>query len=189
MESVVPLRPSVELRLVAFVSWLLIMAAYFWLPVWALYGKVPGRTQGSLYTIFLLGWIINVVLWMPARSAGQVPLRDRSIDFLRVVFCGILVLGMFEQGNFRLAVRELKNHRLQDFYREHQAWQGRIRDAKQRGELDVVLPAIQSWPQILNIGATLISEDPMNSRNMTTALYFGLRSICVSKPDALVTPP
>jgi hypothetical protein len=188
VDSVVPVRPSAALRFLALVSWTLIMATYLCLPAWAIYGMIPGRTLGALYTVFLVGWIINVVVWTPARGALDDRVHDPRIDLLRFVSFVVLWFGMFENGNFRLALRELHNRSIGNFHREHLAWHQRIRDAQQHGELDVVVPAIKSPTQLLRAQVPSISDDPTHFSNIWTALYFGLGSIRVEKPEAVETP-
>lgn len=171
--------PSRTLCLTALFAWAALLALWCAAPAWVIGGWIPGRTIGGAFTIFLLGWIVNVVLWTSAPRAAAPPRPEAGIDFLRLLSLAILGAGILTQGNFRLAVQDWKHRRLQGFQAGRRAWEEQIHAARRRGQSELVVSDLESKP--LLFGRVFLDTDPSIHTNDNMAKYFGLRSIRVDR--------
>jgi uncharacterized protein DUF6056 len=137
-------------------------------------GAVAGRVANVVFLVFLLGWFPVVVAVGASVSDRSVGRLYRPIGVMAGL---VVVVGMLTQGNFPAAVRDL-TRRAPRTNRELTQRYAIIRDAKARGQADVVVPRLTS-PQAM-IYLMDLSENADDQFNQAAARYFGVRSIAVA---------
>ena len=169
-------------------------------PGWAIGKLMPGRILGSLHILFVLGWLATVFVW--SRWPGEPILAARrGVRTLQTAAMVVLALGLLMTGAMRLAVHDLTSRRVFGWHRAMIARHELARQAKARGELDMVLPRQPRGPRLFYRFAAQrhwwsnwdLAEDPQSWRNVRYAQFFGLRSVRLepetSAPPQVPDPP
>ncbi|MGA2702799.1 MAG: DUF6056 family protein [Isosphaeraceae bacterium] len=163
------------LRWIALLVWILLIVAWYSAPVWFYCANPPGRAAGSAYTIFLVGWIVNIWLWVPGLSPGPDPRADWFAEFMLVGALLVFALSLVTTGNARAGLGDFLHGRLQSYRQALLSREQRCRQARLAGSKDVVLPGIPNVPK--SFSDDPISKQPESWVNQGLADYYGIASV------------
>jgi hypothetical protein len=131
---------------------------------------LPERAESVVWLVFLIGWYPSFIILMHYAAGNIVAVIHDSAKRLLVV---MLVICMVGAPNIFEAFKD--SYRGVRYWKEMNARQNLIRDAKQNSIADLKVPSLSRPPRTLY--TTEISSDPTNFRNTCLAEYHGLRSI------------
>jgi hypothetical protein len=157
--------------LLVLVIWLGLVAVSIAAPTWALREFTPRRSLGTAYTVFVLGWMINLHLWSQGLTGGD----DRRLRLMRLGAALLLMAGLLTQGTLRNVVREFRSGRAL-------AYRAAVVDRDQRSRLagrsqsptDLVWEPLPRRPALLM--ATGLTTNPSVGDNIFIANYYRARS-------------
>jgi hypothetical protein len=155
----------------ALVIWLGLVAVWIAVPSWMYRGWIPARTIGAAYTVFVLGWMINLHLW----SQGPQGRDDRRQRLMRLVAALVLMAGLLTQGTLRKAVQEVKSGRAAAYRAAVVDRDRRSRLAtRSRAQTDLVWEPLPRRPVL--VMDPQLTPDPSYWNNDCIARYYGARS-------------
>jgi hypothetical protein len=163
-----------RLKWLALGVWGVLLAAWYSAPIWFYCASPPGRAVGSAYTIFLIGWIVNIWLWVPGIGSTHAK-ADWFRNLMQIGALLVFALSMVSTGNSRAALGDFLHGRLQAY---HQALLNReqlCQQAKLTDSADVVLPGIPSVPKSFKDDP--LSKWPDSWVNQGLADYYGISSV------------
>jgi hypothetical protein len=164
-------RVPLYLPPLALVFWLGLVSAWIAVPTWGLRVFTPPRILATAYTVFVLGWMINLHLWSQGPPSGD----DRRLKLMRLGAALVLMVGLLTQGTFRKVVREVRSGRAL-------AYRAAVVDRDRRSRLvvrsrvqtDLVWEPLPRRP-ILQMDPGL-TTDPNYWGNKCIATYYRARS-------------
>jgi hypothetical protein len=155
----------------ALVTWLGLVAVWIAVPTWALRVFTPTRVLGATYTVFVLGWMINLHLWSQGPLGGD----DRRLRLMRLGAALVLMAGLLTQGTLRKVVREVRSGRAAAYRAAVVDRDRRSRLAgRSREQTDLVWESLPQRPVLLSDPG--LTTDPSDWRNKCIAGYYGARS-------------
>jgi hypothetical protein len=170
-----PERSYGGLRSIVLLVWIMLVVAWYSAPVWFYFAYPPGRVAGGTYTIFLIGWIVNIWLWVPGLCSEPDPRADWFSEFMLGGALLIFALSLVTTGNARAALGDFLNGRLQAYHQALLRREQSCRQARVAGTSDVVLPGIPNVPK--SFRDDVIRKEPEHWANKCLADYYGLESV------------
>lgn len=139
----------------------------------------PPRAINTSYLVFLIGWFINLFLfvaWLRRRYGPAFQIAPRLLSVSRIAF----VVVLLTLGNFPTSARELIFYA--PTYRAEMLQRYEIiRESVKQGKLDVEVPPVSPGPVFL-AAADDLRADISYWYNTCMAEYFRAQSLKASKP-------
>lgn len=160
-----------------------VMLICSWLPAqYVMQGNPPPRTLNTI-SIFLLVGLFGSIAVFCAQVSGDdrrdLPLPTGLLAAARFALAAVLLT----QGNGLTAALQLKDE-VRDFdLAMHQRYE-LIRQAKARGEMDVVIPPLPVQPTLLLPIGKDVTPDPIEYPNFAVSTYWEIDSIRIEVSDS-----
>jgi hypothetical protein len=178
------------LRWTALAIWPALVLGYVAGPCWVTGHTPPSRTVSGAYSLFVIGWIVNLALWTPWNSILGASLEDGRA---RMVWRGALLAlaaALVLTGNARVALADILQGKPQLYRRAIAERERTIIRARDAGEQDVVVAPIPVRPRLF-FPDDLVPMSKKDSyefyRNMALAKYYNVRNIFL-RSDAATHP-
>ncbi len=157
---------------------LLSLAGMFLGPSWATGTTMPPRALAAAHTLFVIGYLATLRLWLP-----RLPNSFRPDGPLARRWAAVAALGLAAAlpltGNARLAIRELALGKVQA-WRRAMAERDVVLEEARGTEGVVVVPPLAVQPFIFS--ANDITEDPTDWRNVYVARFYQVEALRTAPP-------
>lgn len=138
----------------------------------------PPRLADAAFIIFIFGWVLSLIAWMPTKLEMAISPRARGL----IAIAGFLfVLSFFTSGNSYRAASDAVM-RLRPYARATHARTAQMRSAAADPRACVTLAPLPQRPLLYPDAE--ISADPGHPLNRGYAAFFGVASVRLNAPHA-----
>ena len=177
-------------RWIALNVWLMLVLGWIAGPCWIFCDYFPPRILSSAYSLFVIGLIINVALWIRRDDPESVAYRSRVGMLLRTGAMLVLSLSLVLEGNAKIALHDIFHGRPKSYQRTMYDRERTIFRALAAGQQDVLLDPISVRPRLFfqsDIKTEEFKHHPTFFHNICMANYYNLRSVLLRRTEA--APP
>lgn len=166
-----------EQRIMVLAIWLVILSIGFLGPYYATGRFMPLRTKSGLYYIFIIGWFLNVSLFVK-------PIADRGLQLCRadatLINAVIVIISMsiLYSGNSFTAISDFGLGKFQSYDREMNSRHEIMRGYKENQNLAVEVKPLALWPRSFMPNSD-IKTSKENWINLSYARYYKVKSVCL----------